>query len=55
LPSPVKRSGEIVVVEAAIGDYRHIKVMGFVPDPVNSDGNKPLLGAIRLRKLSAAD
>ena len=55
LPSPVKRSGAIAVVEAAIGDYRNIKVVGFVPDPVNLDGDKPLLGAIRLRKLSAAD
>jgi hypothetical protein len=51
LPTPVRRSGKRIVVEAAIGDYKNVKVMGFAPEPVQSDGNEPILGAIRLRKL----
>jgi hypothetical protein len=55
LPAPVKRLGEGVVVEAAIGDYKNIKVIGFVPDSVHSHGGKALLGAVRLRKLPVTD
>ena len=55
LPAPVKKIGESVVVEAPIGDYRYVNVIGFASEPVQLDPGKPLLGAIRLRKLGASD
>jgi hypothetical protein len=55
LPAPVKKIGDSVVVEAPIGDYGHIQVNGFALNPVHLDGDKVLLGAIRLRKLPSAN
>jgi predicted ATPase len=57
LPAPVKRVGDRTVgeiaalVEAAVGDYKNVKVPGFAPEPAQSDGAKLMLGAIRLKKL----
>lgn len=55
LPAPVKWSGQNMVVEAAIGGHRNVKVAGFASEAAQPDKSKPLLGAIRLRKLGAAD
>ena len=56
LPVPVKKMGEsLAVVEAAIGGYENVKIAGFTSEPVQSDGGKLLLGAIRLTKVIAAD
>jgi hypothetical protein len=54
LPAPLKRVGDgTVIVEAAIGNYRNVNVIGFASEPAQSNDAKPLLGAIRLRKLQA--
>ena len=44
-----------VVVEAPIGDFTNVKVAGFIPEPVQSIGDKGLLGAIRLKKVLTLD
>jgi hypothetical protein len=52
LPTPVKWVGETALVDAAVGE-RDIEVAGFASHTVHFDGDKPLLGAICLRRIQA--
>ncbi len=55
LTAPFKIIGEHDVVEAALGDYKNVRVKGFAPEPAQWNDEKPLLGAVSLRKLASAD
>ena len=50
LPPPVENAGEHNVVKAPIGSVDKIQVSGYTPELIEFDEDKPLLGAVRLKK-----